>query len=125
MEATMTGSALNAAKMTLADEATSLLHGRSHLPAIHETAKSMFGGAGTTDTSQLPKFSAPRGTRVIDALVGLGFASSKKEAKRLIAGGGCRVRDEKVVDELAELDGDEAELVLRAGKKKAGLVVFE
>ena len=39
------------------------------------------------------------GIAIIDALVGLGFATSRGEAKRLIAGGGARVDGVAVTDE--------------------------
>jgi len=78
------------------------------------------------DVSLLPRVSAPPSVKVVDALIQLGFASSKKEAKRLIAGGGCKIGEDKVADEGAELGGEAGEeIVLRAGKKRAGVVVLQ
>jgi tyrosyl-tRNA synthetase len=76
------------------------------------------------------------GVRVADLLVELGLAPSKKEARRLIAGGGARKSaaaggsgeqlDARIDDELAALTLDDfassPEVVLRAGKKRAGVV---
>jgi tyrosyl-tRNA synthetase len=77
------------------------------------------------------------GIRVADLLVELGLAPSKKEARRLIAGGGARKSaaagsgaggglDARIDDELAALTLDDfassPEVVLRAGKKRAGVV---
>jgi tyrosyl-tRNA synthetase len=59
--------------------------------------------------------------------VELGLASSKKEARRLIQGGGARKGDtDKISDENGSLTvadfGDSNEITLRAGKKRAGVV---
>ena len=124
--AALKGSGLNDAKKVLADEATGLLHGRECLDEIHRTAESLFAGA-QLDTSSLPQASGPAGTRLIDFLCDLKFAASKKEAKRLIAAGGCRIDDVVVTDELLVL-GEEyrgKEAVVRAGKKRAGVVRVE
>jgi tyrosyl-tRNA synthetase len=58
---------------------------------------------------------------VIDALVGLGFAASRGEAKRLIAGGGARLDGAPITDEAAQIAGG-AECRLSAGKKKHGII---
>ena len=58
---------------------------------------------------------------VADALIGLGFCTSKKEARRLIAQGGARVNDEAVSDEFAMLTVA-ADTRISAGKKKHGLL---
>ena len=60
-----------------------------------------------------------------DALVALGFAASRGEAKRLIAGGGARLDGQPVSDENHRimLHGNEARL--SAGKKKHGILRAE
>jgi tyrosyl-tRNA synthetase len=131
------GSSINAAKEVLADSATALLHGPECLPKIHETAASLFaakssvGGQGG-DTSSLSRTSLDRSSlgsvRVTDLFLRLNLTASKKEAKRLIQGGGARIGDVKIEDEnkcLEEGDFVDGECVLRAGKKKAGVVVLE
>lgn len=125
------GAELNKAKALLADEATALLHGRECLTVIHETIKTMFAGGGVS-TEGLPRVYVKKddlstGVRVADLLADLGLTSSKKEARRLIQGGGVRVgNDMKITDEnacLTESDfGDSSEVTLRAGKKRAGVV---
>ena len=66
------------------------------------------------------------GGKVVDLFVQLGLASSKKEARRLIQGGGAKMNEEKITDENAILDvtdfGTKNEVTLRAGKKRAGVV---
>ena len=56
----------------------------------------------------------------------LELASSKKDARRLISGGGARLEGEKIEDEngfltAADFEG-KTEVTLRAGKKRAGVV---
>ena len=130
------GSSINSAKKVLADEATTLLHGSGCLPEIHETAASLFeqgkavGGGDTSSLSRTPLMRSELGSvRVTDLFLKLKLTASKKEAKRLIQGGGARIGDVKIEDEnkmLQEGDFDQSgECVLRAGKKKAGVVYLE
>jgi len=142
------GAAINDAKVVLADECTSLLHGPDVLPAIKETAAALFaenkaqgkGGAPTStenlprlvlsfaelsaSTSILPGGKEAPGKALVDVLVALDMASSKAEARRLIKGGGARVGGEKVVDESFCLSGIAAgtEVLVSAGKKRHGVV---
>ena len=58
---------------------------------------------------------------LIDALVGIGFAASRGEAKRLIAGGGARLQGIVIIDETAQIEGG-IEQRLSAGKKKHGFL---
>ena len=79
------------------------------------------GGGGGDDVS------LGGGVRIADLLVRLGLATSKKDAKRLISGGGARLGETKVTDENAILDmgsfvDGSREVTLRAGKKRAGVV---
>lgn len=128
------GSDINQAKILLADEATAMLHGRDCLPQIHETVQNMFEGAGET-TDSLPRIYVSaadvegEGKRFADLFLDLGLASSKKDARRLIAGGGAKLGDSKIDSETAALTSedfsDKTEVVLRAGKKRAGVVELQ
>lgn len=130
------GADINKAKIVLADEATALLHGRDCLKTIKETVANMFSGSGAS-TEGLPrilikKSELEEGTagRYLDIFVSLKLASSKKEARRLIQGGGARTGDDvKITDENGSLTlddfGDSNEITLRAGKKRAGVVELE
>mmetsp|Transcript_31854 Transcript_31854/g.77358 ORF Transcript_31854/g.77358 Transcript_31854/m.77358 type:complete len:554 (+) Transcript_31854:74-1735(+) len=129
------GSEINKAKIVLADEATAMLHGRDCLSQIHSTIESMFKGGGQS-TESLPRIFISsgdlegEGKRFIDLFVELKLASSKKEARRLISGGGAKLGDDKIEDEMAALSldnfsGDITEVVLRAGKKRAGVVELQ
>ena len=129
------GADVNKAKVILADEATALLHGRDCLNAIHETVANMFKGSGAS-TESLPRVFVKKsdlgegGGRYLDLFVTLKLASSKKEARRLIQGGGARMGDDtKITDENGSLTladfGDSNEITFRAGKKRAGVVELQ
>jgi tyrosyl-tRNA synthetase len=128
------GSDINQAKIILADEATAMLHGRDCLPNIQETVQNMFKGAGES-TDSLPRIYVSasdiegEGKRFTDLFLELGLASSKKDARRLIAGGGAKLGDDKIESETAALTSEgfdgKTEVVLRAGKKRAGVVELQ
>ncbi len=138
MEQMWKGADVNKAKIVLADEATALLHGRECLKGIHDTIDNMFGSGGNEVAStegltrthvsekDLAGGGGGGGVKVVDLFVQLGLASSKKEARRLIQGGGAKLNEEKITDENATLDltsfDSKNEVTLRAGKKRAGVV---
>ena len=112
------GAEINHAKAVLATEATALCRGREAAEAAAETARSTFaeGGAG----EELPQFAVSAPVSIIEALIGLGFAASKNEARKLVAQGGARIDGEAA--------GSDGALVapgqkVSAGKKRHGLVV--
>ncbi len=114
------GSAINDAKVVLANEVTALLRGTNAAKAAEQTASQTFAGGGVGD--DLPTFSLPAdGISLLDALVGIGFAKSRGEAKRLVAGGGARVGGEQIKDENHHIDGG-SEVRLSSGKKKHGIL---
>jgi len=130
----LAGSDINKAKIVLADEATSLLHGQECLKDIHETVENMFKNkkGASLSTESLPRIFISRNkliegdVKFADLFLDLKLASSKKDARRLIQGGGAKLGDEKITDENGGLTVDdfngEKEVILRAGKKRAGVV---
>jgi len=120
---TLGGAEINAAKEVLANEATSLCRGDDAARNAAETARKTF--AEGSSGAQLPGIDvATAQISVIDALISLGFAQSKKEARRLVSGGGARVNDEKIEDENAVISAHDGSVKLSAGKKKHGMVNF-
>jgi tyrosyl-tRNA synthetase len=114
---------VNSLKRRLADECTTLLHGADCLPAIHETADSLFKNKGG-NLADLPRVEvAEASISVVDALIAAEFAKSKGEARRLIKGGGARVDGVKVEDVEQEVALAGAEVKLSSGKKKHALLV--
>jgi tyrosyl-tRNA synthetase len=117
----LAGSEINAAKVVLANEVTGLVRGQAAAQAAAATAAATFAGDGLGQDLPTVRVSAA-GIGVVDALVALGFAASRGEAKRLVAGGGARLDGQPISDEnhLIVLAGSEARL--SSGKKKHGIL---
>ncbi|MFZ4690392.1 MAG: tyrosine--tRNA ligase, partial [Polymorphobacter sp.] len=115
IEAVMAGD-INAAKAVLATEATALCRGRAAAEAAAATAAATFAGGAGDD---LPSFGVAAPVSIVDALVGLGFAASKGEARRLVAGGGARIDGAAAAEDA--LVGPGAKV--SAGKKRHGVIV--
>jgi len=115
------GAEINEAKKILADAATALCRGTDAAAEAAETARKTFeeGSAG----GLLPTFTVDGSINIVDALIGLGLAASKGEARRLIKGGGARVGSEKVSDESLVITVGDEPVRIAAGKKHHGLLV--
>jgi tyrosyl-tRNA synthetase len=116
------GSEINVAKIALANAATELCRGADAAILAAETARKTFeeGASG----GDLPSVDASGEISVIDALVALNFVASKKEARRMIQGGGARVDGDTVTDEDAVIATQAGPVKISAGKKKHGLINF-
>jgi len=134
---TLQGSDINTAKIILAREVTKLCRGEEAALISEETARNTFGkdvtvaltglemsaAIGTVIPSNLPVLAIPaEGFTIVDALVGLGFAASRGEAKRLVAGGGARIDGVAVTDEGHRIAMGSADIRVSAGKKKHGIL---
>ncbi|MBS0271444.1 MAG: tyrosine--tRNA ligase [Proteobacteria bacterium] len=126
------GADINEAKKVLADQATSFLHGEEAVREARITAEKLFESHGANlDEATLPTLllsneEIEKGIPIIDLFCRLGLTSSKGESRRLIEGGGARLNDEPIQDELFVLSlssfkGQEL-LKLSAGKKRHGLL---
>jgi tyrosyl-tRNA synthetase len=117
------GAEINEAKKVLANEVTTLCHGRAAADAAEATARETFekGGAG----ADLPTVTVPaEDVAVLALLVATGLAASNKEAKRLIAEGGARLDDEPVTDAQAVVTAERLRagpVKLSAGRKRHAL----
>jgi tyrosyl-tRNA synthetase len=116
------GSEINAAKIALANAATELCRGADAATLAADTARKTFeeGASG----GDLPSVDVSGEISVIDALVALNFVASKKEARRMIQGGGARVDGDAVTEEDAIIPAQAATVKISAGKKKHGLINF-
>jgi len=123
------GSAINDAKVVLANEVTALLHGREAAEAAEATAREVFEKGGVGDdlpTLTLTAAEIAEGIANTALFVRSGLAPSGKEAKRLFAEGGARINDEAVSEaRLMTAEDFAAPLKLSAGKKRHALVVVE
>ena len=116
------GSEINAAKVVLANEVTTMVRGADAAQAAEVTASQTFAGGGMGE--DLPVLEVgPEGVRLGAACTAIGFTASNGEAKRKIAEGAVRLDDEVVSDPamLIQLPaGRESKLSL--GKKKHGIL---
>ncbi len=123
------GSEINAAKIILANEVTTLLHGLDAAQAAEATAREVFEKGGIGDdlpTITLSPDEVSDGIGIVQLFVRAGLSASGKDAKRLISEGGAKVNDDIVTDSgLRYGAGDLAEpLKLTAGKKRHALVTL-
>jgi len=123
------GSEINEAKKVLATEATALCHGREAAEAAAATALDVFesGGSG----SELPQVALPcelltRGVAAFELFCRAGLAASNGEARRLIRGGGARINDQVIENEVQLISladfGSQDIIKLSAGRKRHVLV---
>ncbi|MDP9057034.1 MAG: tyrosine--tRNA ligase, partial [Pseudomonadota bacterium] len=115
------GQEINEAKVALANAVTALCRGDQAATTAAATAAATFAGSGLGQ--DLPVLVLPvGGLAMIDALVGIGFAASRGDAKRLIAGGGARLDGETVTDEAFHISADTGDVRISAGKKRHGVL---
>lgn len=123
------GAEINDAKKILATEITRLCHGEAAAAAASETAKRTFEDGAIGD--QLPTLDVPtaeleQGVAAFDLFRRAGLAASNGEARRLIKGGGARINDVSVANELQPVTladrASEGVIKLSAGKKKHAIV---
>ena len=111
------GAEINEAKVVLATEATTLLHGRDAALAAMHTARQTFGEGGAGE--DLPTLQLSDGMTIAQALTAIGFTTSNGEAKRKVAEGAVRLNDQSVSDPGMTPTAGKISL----GKKKHGLLV--
>ena len=119
----LSGAEVNEAKKLLATEATALLHGRAAAEEAAETARQIF--VQGTAAGTLPSITAALPASLADLLVSAGLASSKGEARRLVAQNGIRLNDAAVSDAAMSVTANDLRdgaAKLSAGKKKHVLV---
>jgi len=123
------GAEINEAKIRLANEVTTLLHGPEAAAAAEATAREVFekGGMGEElPTLSLSPAEIGEGISVVQLLVRSGLTKSGKEAKRLIADHGARLNDAPLTDPGLMLDVQALSrpIKLSAGKKRHALVTL-
>ena len=121
------GSEINEAKSTLANEATTLLHGRQAAESAQSTAREVFENGGMGKNLPTLKISAEDvgdGISIVQLLVKSGLVNTGKEAKRLISEDGAKLNDVPLTDTslLIKIDDFQTPLKLSKGKKKHTLV---
>lgn len=122
------GAELNAAKIVLADHATTLAHGAAAAMAAARGAEAAFGaGSAHTDlpTLRLNRERLAAGISLADLAVEAGLAASRGAARRLATGGGLRLDGQAVADADQQLPAGATAWQLSAGRKRHVRVVLE
>ncbi len=140
---TLEGADLNKAKTILAYEATRIAHGEIQARNALKASASVFG-AFEVPEGLLPGATIPRGMHssatddavptthidrkdvgetdcVIDLFTRTGLCTSKSDARRLVKQGGAYLNGNRIsgIDQkIGDVDLDQGEILLRAGKKK-------
>jgi len=108
---------INAAKRRLAFEVTKLVHGEE--AALNAEKQAV--GAFSNDAGNMPsmELAAAFDALIVDIMAAAGLAKSKSEARQLVAGGGVRVNEEKVLSHEQKISDftSEKEFILHKGKK--------
>ena len=117
------GAEVNAAKVILANEVTTLCHGAEAARAAEATARATFedGGVGEAlEVRLLTRAQLGAGLANTHVLTTTAITASSKEAKRLISEKGLRFNNELVVNpnDLVTADMIGSELKVSVGKKK-------
>ncbi len=105
------------AKIILAFEIVSLYHGKSRAKAASEEFERVFKSGELPD--RIPQIKLKKKKMgIIDLLVGIGFASSKSAATRLVEQGGVRTNGDKVTNPKIIIEIPKTGIIIRAGKRK-------
>jgi tyrosyl-tRNA synthetase len=123
------GAGVNEAKKILADKATALCRGADQAEKAMETARKTFEeGSLASDlpTTEIQRSLLDAGIPAYELLRQAGLAASNGEARRLIKGGGARINDVAIADELHAIGvsalNSDGIIKLSAGRKRHALV---
>ncbi len=116
------GEEINSLKVILADEITSIVHGRDSLDSIHRSAAGVFNQSceDLSKIDSIQRYKTNKDASIIDLLVSTKLCSSRGDAKRMIRGKGVYVNNESI-SETYSLPSDLSSgdlLKLSCGKKK-------
>ena len=109
---------INEAKKVAAYEITKLIHGEEEAKKAEEASNALFGGQGSLDN--MPTATVASNISILDAIIQVGFAPSKGQARQLITQGGISLNDTKISDtnyELSDTDFKDGFAILKKRKK--------
>jgi tyrosyl-tRNA synthetase len=113
--------AVNRAKITLANAATTIVHGDAEAGRCQKQADALFGGIGE---AELKTIEMEDETGLLSVVKALGWVKSLGEARRLVQGGAVRINGTQVEDEKLTLPR-ETEIQLTVGRRnRARLIVI-
>ena len=125
----LVGAEINAAKIRLANEVTTLAHGADAAKSAEATAREVFEKGGVGDdlpTLTLTKDEVGDGISIVQLFVKSGLAKSGKDAKRLIKENGAKLNDEPLTEAGRMITSADLTdpIKLSAGKKRHALVTL-
>ncbi len=123
------GADINQAKIALANEATTLLHGEAAAKEAEAAAAAVFADGVSADalpSADVPYADFESGYLIAAAFTAAGLTQSNGEGRRLIKQGAAKVNDVPVTDQnatltLSDLSAD-GTIKLSAGKKRHALI---
>ena len=118
------GAEINDAKVRLANEATTLLHGADAAREAEATAKATFAAGGTGDALPTVTFDPSGGVTLTELFVSAGLAASNGEVRRHIKAGAAKVNDQPLTDPFTPATADlliDGAIKLSVGKKRHAL----
>lgn len=125
-----------AAQQVLAQDVTTLLHGRAATEAVMTASKALFGRADLRDldaatladaVAEIPSGALDLGeATILDALVAAGLSTGRNAARRTVADGGAYLNNDKVTDPDRVLTEDDLlagnVALLRRGRRNLGAI---
>ena len=109
---------INEAKKVASYEITKLIHGEEEAKKAEEASNALFGGQGSLDN--MPTATVASNISILDAIIQVGFAPSKGQARQLITQGGISLNYTKISDTnyvLSDTDFKDGFAILKKGKK--------
>ena len=109
---------INEVKKIAAFEITKLIHGEDEAKKAEEASTALFEGQGSLDN--MPTAKVENNISILDAIIQVGFAPSKGQARQLITQGGITLNDTKISDTnyiISDEDFKDGFAILKKGKK--------
>ena len=125
------GAEINAAKIVLANEITTLCHGAKAAKTAEATARAVFEQGsigGDLPMVTLSSDELKHGMSIVQLIVRAGLAKTGKEAKRLIAENGARINDAPITDAGMMIHITtllKAPIKLSAGRKRHAVITVD
>lgn len=128
---------LRLAQKMLANELTALVHGEEGLASAIRISDTLFSGDITTLSYEeltmalkgMKTYVSNADKNVVDLLVEVKAASSKREARELLNGGSIMINNQKVSDLMKIISKDDALFkqytIIRKGKKNYFVIIYE